>query len=67
MADTMTIWRIDYTYECWKCPDRHDGSYTVDARTAELAELKWRGDMVGDFAGAHDYALQVIEIRKETK
>ena len=63
----MTIWRIDYTYECWKCPDRHAASYTVDAPTVEIAELKWRGDMLGDFHGAHDYNLLVIDIRKETK
>jgi len=63
----MSIWRIDYTYECWKCPDRHAGSYTVDADSAQMADLKWRGDMVADFHGGHDYKLQVTEMREETK
>jgi len=63
----MSIWRIDYTYECWKCPDRHSSVYHVEARDAYLAELAWRGDMLGDFHGAHDYDLRVLEVRKEMK
>tara|TARA_R110000868_G_scaffold282909_2_gene543200 strand:- start:131 stop:346 length:216 start_codon:yes stop_codon:yes gene_type:complete len=63
----LPTWHIDYTYECWKCPDRHSAVYTVEALDADLAVMAWRGDLLGDFYGAHDYDLLVIDIRKETK
>ena len=60
----MKTFRIAYTYECWKCPARHDATYTVDAMTMDSAVAAWRADMVADFDTTHDYDLLVVDIRE---
>jgi len=63
----MTTWTINYTYACWKCPDRHSHNATIEAPDPDLAVAMWRADLMGDFGGAHDYDLLVTDIRKESK
>lgn len=63
----MSTWRIDYTYECWKCPDRHSANAVIAAATSDLAVAMWRADLLQDFGSAHDYDLLVTDIRKENK
>lgn len=63
----MKRYLIDYTYECWKCPDRHKAAYSVDAISMDSAVAAWRADMYADFGATHDYDLEVLEIREETK
>lgn len=60
----MKTFKIAYTYECWKCPDRHDSVYTVDSPSMDSAVAAWRADMVADFATAHDYDLLVVDIQE---
>ena len=63
----MTTWRIDYTYECWKCPERHAANATWVAPTADSAIALWRADLLQDFGTEHDYVLFVTNIREEMK
>ena len=63
----MDVWRIEYTYACWKCPTRHESSYTVNARNMVVAFDAWLSDLRGDFDGTWDYEPAVIKIGKETQ
>ena len=63
----MTTWKIDYTYDCWKCPERHPSVYEATGKNMVRAIDQWLTDLDADHGDAWDYALQVTKITRLQK
>lgn len=61
---SATTWKIDYSYACWKCPQRHDGVYQLVARNRVRAMDAWLSDMAADHGATFDYELKIKSLKK---
>lgn len=35
---------VHYEYTCWKCPERHEGTATIEADSADDAQARFEND-----------------------
>lgn len=62
----LSSYFVHYEYTCWKCPEQHEGTATIEALGPEDAQERFENETIGwdDWPGVDgwDYDTKVIGV-----